>query len=103
MARSLRIELAGGLYHVMCRGNERRAIFRDDDDRQRRLDWLQRMGKRVRTVFAVVAVNLIHHPGKLDGVYPLRLRTASTDVPQGKGNQWPNGVSAEKMRLRDRG
>ena len=26
----------------MCRGNERRAIFRDDDDRQRRLDWLQR-------------------------------------------------------------
>ncbi len=42
MARSLRIELAGGLYHVMCRGNERRAIFRDDDDRQRRLDWLER-------------------------------------------------------------
>jgi REP element-mobilizing transposase RayT len=26
----------------MCRGNERRAIFRDDDDRQRRLDWRQR-------------------------------------------------------------
>jgi putative transposase len=42
MARPLRIELAGGLYHVMSRGNERRAIFRDDDDRQRRLDWLQR-------------------------------------------------------------
>jgi len=41
MARPLRIELAGGLYHVMSRGNERRAIFRDDD-RQRRLDWLQR-------------------------------------------------------------
>ncbi len=27
---------------MMCRGNERCAIFRDDDDRQRRLDWLQR-------------------------------------------------------------
>ena len=40
MARPLRIELAGGLYHVMSRGNERRAIVRDDADRQRRLDWL---------------------------------------------------------------
>jgi putative transposase len=42
MARPLRIEVAGGLYHVMSRGNERRAIVRDDADRQRRLDWLQR-------------------------------------------------------------
>ena len=42
MARPLRIELAGGLYHVMSRGNTRRAIVRDDADRQRRLDWLQR-------------------------------------------------------------
>ncbi len=42
MARPLRVELAGGLYHVMSRGNERRPIVRDDADRQRRLDWLQR-------------------------------------------------------------
>jgi putative transposase len=42
MARPLRIELASGLYHVMSRGNERQAIVRDDADRQRRLDWLQR-------------------------------------------------------------
>ncbi len=42
MARPLRIELAGGLYHVMSRGNERRDIVRDDADRQRRLDWLER-------------------------------------------------------------
>ena len=42
MARPLRIEMAGGLYHVMSRGNERRAIVRDDADRQRRLEWLQR-------------------------------------------------------------
>jgi hypothetical protein len=30
------------MYHVMSRGNERRDIVRDDADRQRRLDWLQR-------------------------------------------------------------
>jgi REP element-mobilizing transposase RayT len=34
MARPLRIEVAGGWYHVTARGNERRHIFRDDRDRQ---------------------------------------------------------------------
>jgi len=45
MARPLRIEFAGALYHVMSRGNERRNIVRDDAHRQRRLDWLQRTAK----------------------------------------------------------
>jgi len=38
MARPLRIELAGGLYHVTSRGNARHDIFLDDDDR---LCWLE--------------------------------------------------------------
>ncbi|HUT91486.1 MAG TPA: transposase [Thermoguttaceae bacterium] len=42
MARPLRIEFAGALYHVMSRGNERKAIVRDDADRKKRLDWLRR-------------------------------------------------------------
>ncbi len=42
MARPLRIEYASALYHVMSRGNERRPMARDDMDRQRRLEWLQR-------------------------------------------------------------
>ena len=42
MARPLRIEFPGALYHVMSRGNERHAIVRDDADRQKRLDWLRR-------------------------------------------------------------
>jgi REP element-mobilizing transposase RayT len=42
MARPLRIEFEGAWYHVMSRGNERRRIVRDDDDRTRRLDWLRR-------------------------------------------------------------
>ncbi len=33
MTRPLRILLPGGYYHVTCRGNERRAIYRDDRDR----------------------------------------------------------------------
>ena len=42
MARPLRIEFEGALYHVMSRGNERRRIVRDDADRTRRLEWLRR-------------------------------------------------------------
>jgi hypothetical protein len=33
MARPLRIEYPGAYYHVTSRGNERKAIFRDDRDR----------------------------------------------------------------------
>jgi putative transposase len=34
MARPLRLEHVGALWHVTCRGNEKRAIFRDDRDRE---------------------------------------------------------------------
>ena len=33
MARPLRIAYPHAYYHVTCRGNDRRAIFRDDRDR----------------------------------------------------------------------
>ncbi len=33
MARKLRVEYPGALYHVMNRGDHREAIFRDDNDR----------------------------------------------------------------------
>ena len=40
MARPLRIEFAGALYHVTARGNERTPIYRDDRDRTRFLERL---------------------------------------------------------------
>jgi putative transposase len=42
MARPLRIQFPGALYHVMSRGNEKQAIVRDDIDRAKRVDWLRR-------------------------------------------------------------
>jgi REP element-mobilizing transposase RayT len=39
MARPLRIIYEGAVYHVTLRGNERRAIFRDDRDRERFQTW----------------------------------------------------------------
>jgi REP element-mobilizing transposase RayT len=42
MARPLRIEYAGAHYHVTSRGNERKAIFRGDEDREKFLELLGR-------------------------------------------------------------
>ena len=38
IARPLRIEYEGAHYHVTSRGNERKAIFRDDTDREKFLE-----------------------------------------------------------------
>ena len=40
MARPLRIQYEDALYHVTCRGNERKAIFRDDHDKNLFLELL---------------------------------------------------------------
>ena len=40
MARPVRIEYAGAVYHVICRGNNRQAVFRDDQNRMRYLEKL---------------------------------------------------------------
>ncbi|NOX91108.1 MAG: hypothetical protein GXP18_01255 [Gammaproteobacteria bacterium] len=42
MARQLRLEFAGGLYHLTARGNAQAEIYRDDDDRKLFLDLLRR-------------------------------------------------------------
>jgi putative transposase len=42
MARPLRIQFPGALYHVISRGNQRGPIVLDTADRQKRLDWLRR-------------------------------------------------------------
>jgi putative transposase len=40
MARPLRVEYPGAWYHVTCRGNEKRSIFRDGADREKFLEIL---------------------------------------------------------------
>ena len=42
MARPLRIEYPHAHYHVTCRGNDRRRIFADDDDREAFLERLRK-------------------------------------------------------------
>jgi putative transposase len=42
MARPLRIEFGGAIYHLLARGNERRRVFREDGDREQFLALLER-------------------------------------------------------------
>jgi REP element-mobilizing transposase RayT len=42
MARPLRLEFAGALYHITSRGDRREAIYRDDEERQ---EWLEVRGQ----------------------------------------------------------
>jgi putative transposase len=42
MARLLRVQFPGAIYHVALRGNNRRVLFQDDDDRKR---FLARLGE----------------------------------------------------------
>lgn len=49
MARQWRIEYEGAFYHVLSRGNERRDIVLDDEDRHLFLEILGRMSDRFAT------------------------------------------------------
>ena len=40
MARPLRLQYPGAIYHVMNRGDQREDIFRDDEDREKLLGTL---------------------------------------------------------------
>ncbi len=46
MARPLRIEYPGAVYHVTSRGNEKKPVFKDDTDRGNFLNILQHVNKR---------------------------------------------------------
>ena len=46
MARPIRVEYANAVYHVTALGNERKAIYRDDADRQRFLETIEETVER---------------------------------------------------------
>lgn len=61
MARPLRITYPGACYHVAARGNERKPIFRDDQDRQRFLDRLAAVVQRYRTTIHAYVLMRNHY------------------------------------------
>ena len=90
MARQLRIELAGGLYHVTSRGDRREDIFLKDADRQEwlavlaqvceRFNWVChawcQMTNHYHLVVETVEANLSQGMRQLNGVYTQRMNRA---------------------------
>ncbi|ODS33403.1 MAG: hypothetical protein SCARUB_01440 [Candidatus Scalindua rubra] len=46
MARPLRLEIEGGVYHITSRGNARQLIFLDENDKQKFLETLNSVVER---------------------------------------------------------
>lgn len=83
MARPLRLEFAGALYHVTARGNRRETIFRDDEDCVRFIALLAReaaqqrwrlyayclMGNHYHLLVETPEANLGRGMRRLNGVY----------------------------------
>jgi len=78
MTRQWRIEFEGAYYHILSRGNERRNIFTDNDDRISFLEILGNMSERFEIeVYAYVLMNNHYH---------LLLKTNKPNISQGM--QW---------------
>ena len=90
MARPLRIEFEGALYHVTARGNERKPIVRDDGDRR---TWLATLAKTVSRFGW-----LLHAWCLMDNHHHLVVETPNANLA--RGMRQLNGVYAQ--RLNDR-
>ncbi|WP_321532129.1 transposase [uncultured Desulfuromonas sp.] len=74
MARPLRIEYAGAFYHVTSRGNERKAIFKSQKDREKFLSYLESAVTRYGAV--------IHTWCLMDNHYHLLVETPRGNLSQ---------------------
>jgi REP element-mobilizing transposase RayT len=80
MARPLRIERAGGWYHVSARGNERQKIYREDRDRWHFLELLEETVQRFRLRLHVYVLMENHY----------HLLAELTEVNLSQALQWLN-------------
>ena len=92
MARPLRLEFAGALYHVTSRGDRREDIYLDDGDRQ---DWL--------AVLAHVCERfnwVVHAYCQMTNHYHLLVETVDGNLSQGMRQL--NGLYTQRFNRRHR-
>lgn len=92
MTRPLRLEYPGAVWHVTSRGNERKDVYRDDEDRTKFLSVLGRVAELYRwTVHAWVLMGNHYH---------LLLETPQPTLS--RGMRQLNGVYAQAFNRRHR-
>lgn len=92
MARPLRIEFPGAVYHITSRGNARQAIFTDDEDRGGFLDVLSMVVERFKW--------LCHAYCLMENHYHLLIETPNANLS--KGMRELNGVYTQGFNQRYR-
>ena len=90
MARPLRIEYDGAVYHVTSRGNERKSIFKDDEDRMFFLDILKKVNDKYNL--------LCHAYCLMNNHYHLVIETPDGNLS--KGMKQINGVYTQTYNKR---
>ena len=89
MARALRIEYEGALYHILSRGNEQQDIFLNNDDRAVFLKALGEMAERFEvSIFAYVLMGTHYH---------LLLRTNKANLS--RSMQWLGTTYTRRFNL----
>ena len=92
MPGSARVQYAGAVYHVMCRGDRREAIFRSDADRLLMLETLLETCER--TGF------LLHSYVLMPNHYHLLLETPEPNLVAGM--KWFQGTYTQRFNVRNR-
>jgi REP element-mobilizing transposase RayT len=90
MTRPLRIEYAGAVYHITSRGNEKKPVFKDDEDREAFLSTLLRVNKRYNWI--------CHAYCLMDNHYHLLIETPDGNLSLGMRQL--NGVYTQTFNRR---
>ncbi|MCW8918343.1 MAG: transposase [Gammaproteobacteria bacterium] len=90
MARPLRIEFAGALYHVTTRGDRREAVFEDDEDRRMFLSTLAEVVERFNWICHAYCLMTNHY----------HLVVETPDANLSKGMRLLNGVYTQASNRR---
>jgi len=90
MARPLRIEYPGAVYHITSRGNDKKAVFKDDQDRETFLKILAHVNKRYHW--------LCHAYCLMDNHYHLMIETPDGNLALGMRQL--NGVYTQARNKR---
>ena len=80
MVRPLRVEYPGAFYHVIARGNNREKLFKDDRDKGKFIEYLEKAVER----FAII----IHTYCLMSNHYHLLVETPDANLS--KAMQWVN-------------
>lgn len=92
MSRPLRIEFPGAIYHVTSRGNARRRVFLDDEDRDTMLSTLTWVAERFNWI--------CHAYCLMDNHFHLLVETAQPNLS--RGMRQLNGVYTQRFNRRHR-